>query len=117
MPYGADIYGRPRLTNLVRGRAGIDDLKWIRLLYTYPTGWREDLIDLLAAEEKLCAYIDMPIQHASDSILNAMNRGTTRAAIRSTHSKVPGARTQPQYPDFGHRRIPRRGRKTRPQAV
>ncbi len=87
MRYGADIYGRPRLTDLVRELVRIDDLKWIRLLYTYPTGWREDLIDLLAAEEKLCAYIDMPIQHASDPILKAMNRGTTRTAIRKLIQK------------------------------
>ncbi len=82
MRYGADIYGRPRLVDLVRELVKIDGLKWVRLLYTYPTGWREDLIDLLAAEEKLCAYVDMPIQHASDPILKAMNRSTTKAGIR-----------------------------------
>ena len=54
----------------------------MRLLYAYPTGWRDELIDLLASEEKLCGYIDLPIQHASDPILKAMNRSTTQAGIR-----------------------------------
>ena len=94
MRYGADIYGRPRLTDLLRELIGIDGLAWIRLLYTYPTGWREDLIDLLATQEKLCAYVDMPVQHASDPILKAMNRGTTQAGmrklIRRLRERVPG---------------------------
>ena len=77
MRYGADLYGRPRLVDLLRELVRIDGLEWIRLLYTYPTGWRDDLIDLLAREEKLCAYVDMPIQHASNTMLKAMNRGAT----------------------------------------
>ncbi len=82
MRYGADIYGKPRLTSLLETLIAIDGLKWIRLLYTYPTGWRDDLIDLVASEPKLCAYVDMPIQHASDPILKSMNRGTTQAGTR-----------------------------------
>ena len=93
MRYGTDIYGRIRLTDLIRELIGIEGLKWLRLLYTYPSGWKDDLIDLLAAEEKLCAYVDMPIQHASDPILKAMNRGTTKAAIgkliRNLRARVP----------------------------
>lgn len=82
MRYGADLYGTPRLTDLLRGLINVDGLEWIRLLYTYPTGWRDDLVDLLANEPKLCAYVDMPIQHAADPILKAMNRGTTQAGTR-----------------------------------
>ena len=83
MRYGTDLYGKPRLVDLLRALLPIDGLEWLRLLYTYPLGWGEDLIDLLASEEKLCAYVDMPIQHASDPVLKAMNRGTTREGIRS----------------------------------
>ncbi|MDA0748450.1 MAG: MiaB/RimO family radical SAM methylthiotransferase, partial [bacterium] len=93
MRYGADRYGTPRLVPLLRELVQIDGLEWLRLMYTYPTGWRDELIDLLAEEEKLCAYVDMPIQHASDPILKSMNRGTTRAGIqkliRNLRSRVP----------------------------
>ncbi len=82
MRYGADIYGKPRLTDLLESLIAIDGLEWIRMLYAYPTGWRNGLLHLLATEPKLCAYVDMPIQHASDSILKAMNRGTTQAGTR-----------------------------------
>ncbi len=88
MRYGADLYGRIRLTDLLRELIGLEGLKWLRLLYTYPSGWRDDLIDLLATEEKLCAYVDMPIQHASDPILRAMNRGSTRASIGKLIQKL-----------------------------
>lgn len=83
MRYGADVYGKPRLTDLLEALVEIDGLDWVRLLYAYPTGWRDELIDLLAREEKLCGYIDLPIQHASDPILKAMNRSTTQAGIRA----------------------------------
>ncbi len=93
MRYGADIYNKIRLTDLIRELIRIEGLEWLRLLYTYPSGWRDDLIDLLSTEEKLCAYVDMPIQHASDPILKAMNRGTTRSAIgkliRNLRTRVP----------------------------
>ena len=93
MRYGADLYGSPRLMDLLRELVRVDGLEWIRLLYTYPTGWRDDLIDVLAQEEKLCAYVDMPIQHASDAMLKAMNRGATvkntRALIRKLRDRVP----------------------------
>jgi len=83
MRYGADLYGNPRLTDLLEELIQVDGIEWIRLLYTYPTGWRQDLIDLLATEPKLCGYVDMPIQHADDTILKSMNRGTTRQGIQS----------------------------------
>lgn len=82
MRYGADVYGRPRLVDLLKELVNIKDLHWVRMLYAYPTGWRDDLIDLLATEEKLCAYVDLPIQHASNPILKTMNRGTTQNGLR-----------------------------------
>jgi len=93
MRYGADLYGKPRLTDLLRELIAVDGLEWIRLMYTYPTGWRDDLIDLLASEPKLCGYVDMPIQHVSDPVLKRMNRGTTqegtRKLIRNLRDRVP----------------------------
>ena len=59
MRYGADIYGKPRLTDLLEELISVDGLEWIRLLYTYPTGWRDDLLEMLASEPKLCGYIDI----------------------------------------------------------
>ncbi|MDA0708605.1 MAG: 30S ribosomal protein S12 methylthiotransferase RimO [bacterium] len=88
MRYGADRYGKPRLVDLLKELARIDDLHWIRMLYAYPTGWRDELIDLLATEDKLCAYVDLPIQHASDPILKAMNRGTTQDGIRKLITRL-----------------------------
>jgi ribosomal protein S12 methylthiotransferase len=88
MRYGADIYGKPRLAALLDQLVSVEGIEWIRLLYTYPTGWRDDLIDTLATEPKLCAYVDMPIQHASDPILKAMNRGTTAEGTRRLVEKL-----------------------------
>lgn len=88
MRYGADRYGKPRLVDLLKELAKIDDLHWIRMLYAYPTGWRDELIDLLATEEKLCAYVDLPIQHASDPILKSMHRSTTQDGIRKLITKL-----------------------------
>jgi ribosomal protein S12 methylthiotransferase len=88
MRYGADRYGKPRLVDLLKELAKIDDLHWIRMLYAYPTGWRDELIDLLATEEKLCAYVDLPIQHAADPSLNSMNRSTTQDGIRKLVTKL-----------------------------
>jgi len=72
--YGMDIYGRSMLAPLLKKLAKIDELDWIRLLYTYPDTVNEELIDVIAGEKKLLNYIDMPIQHISDRLLRAMNR-------------------------------------------
>ena len=88
MRYGADIYGRPRLVDLIEALLEIKRLAWLRLHYTYPSGWREELIDLLANEERLCGYVDMPIQHISDPVLKAMRRGTTERSIRSLVNRL-----------------------------
>lgn len=83
MRYGADLYGRPRLVDLVQALLRVRGLAWLRLHYTYPSGWRKELIDLLATEERLCGYVDMPVQHISDRVLRAMRRGTTSRGIRN----------------------------------
>ncbi len=88
MRYGIDRYGCSRLIDLLRRLADIENLHWIRLLYAYPAGWSNELIDLLAKEEKLCSYVDLPIQHASNDILRSMRRGSTKESIRNLVQKL-----------------------------
>jgi ribosomal protein S12 methylthiotransferase len=78
--YGIDLYGRRRLSELLRALCRIGGIRWIRLHYLYPDEIDEELIGTIAGEEKILNYLDIPIQHVSDSILRAMNR---RAARRS----------------------------------
>ncbi len=93
--YGTDLYGEPRICELLTELAGIDGLHWIRLLYTYPSTVDKRLIDTIRDNPKLCNYIDMPIQHISPTVLNAMNRHGTAEHIRSITDYVRTA-----APDF-----------------
>ena len=80
--YGTDIYGEKRLPELLHELALIDGIHWIRLLYCYPEEIDERLIQTIKSEEKVCNYIDMPIQHVSDRILRRMGRAATGGSIR-----------------------------------
>ena len=74
--YGMDIYKRKALTDLISELVKIEDLKWIRLHYTYPSGFPVDeIIDLMKKHRKICRYLDIPVQHISNRILKSMNRG------------------------------------------
>lgn len=81
--YGSDLADGSSLAELIRNLAKIDELKWIRLLYAYPDGIDDALIELLKNEPKVCKYLDMPIQHISDAVLARMNRRSTSEQIRS----------------------------------
>ena len=81
--YGSDLYGRPRLHELLQRLAEIPGVEWVRLLYTHPVHYYPELIETLAAGGKLLPYVDLPIQHASDRILADMGRRVTQAQIRS----------------------------------
>ena len=72
--YGIDIYGEPKLCELLKQLCKIDGLHWIRTLYTYPERISDEFLSLLASEEKLVKYLDIPIQHANGEILKKMNR-------------------------------------------
>ena len=72
--YGFDLYGERKLCALLKELVKIDGLQWIRLLYLYPDKVTEELIDLMAKEEKILPYVEMPIQHAAGPVLKAMNR-------------------------------------------
>ncbi|MBK7757810.1 MAG: 30S ribosomal protein S12 methylthiotransferase RimO [Deltaproteobacteria bacterium] len=76
--YGRDLYGQPKLAELLRALARIDGLDWLRLHYAYPIGLPDDLLETIAQEPKVLPYLDMPLQHASGDMLRAMKRGVTR---------------------------------------
>jgi len=80
--YGRDLIGRLSLPELLKKLAAIPRLRWIRLLYAYPEELTDHLFEVMAAEEKICSYIDIPIQHIDDEILAAMNRRGNSAMIR-----------------------------------
>ena len=75
--YGVDIYGKKTLPKLLKKLAKIEGIEWIRILYCYPEEITDELIDVIASEDKVCKYLDIPIQHASDNILRRMARRTT----------------------------------------
>ena len=81
--YGVDLYGRKELPGLLRKLAKISGIYWIRILYCYPEEITEELMDVMAEEPKVCHYLDIPIQHASDSILRKMGRCTDQASLRT----------------------------------
>lgn len=78
--YGKDLYGEPRLTELLTELERIESVDWIRLMYFYPMYIDDALIDVLAGSRRILPYIDMPLQHASDRMLRRMARKTTRAS-------------------------------------
>jgi ribosomal protein S12 methylthiotransferase len=80
--YGRDLKGRPRLSTLLNDMAKIKNLKWIRLLYAHPARITADLLETIAFSEKICRYIDLPIQHIDDDILKAMNRKVNGANVK-----------------------------------
>ncbi len=80
--YGLDLYGKKSLPELLRRLAKIGGLKWIRMLYCYPEELTEELIEVMAGEEKICHYLDIPIQHASDKVLRRMGRRTNQEQLR-----------------------------------
>ena len=86
--YGIDIYGKKNLPTLIRKLSEIEGLKWIRLLYCYPEEITDELIDEVANNNKVCKYIDMPIQHISDNVLKKMNRRGRKEQIIENISKM-----------------------------
>lgn len=86
--YGEDLYGENRLPQLLTELCKIEKLRWIRVLYCYPERITDELLDVMAREEKIVKYIDMPIQHCNDDILKRMNRRSTEAQIREVIAKM-----------------------------
>lgn len=86
--YGKDLYGEKKLPELLHRLCKIPGIQWIRILYCYPEEITDELIETIRTEKKICHYIDMPIQHASDKILKAMGRRTNNAELRNIISKL-----------------------------
>lgn len=96
--YGLDIYKRRALADLLKELVKIEKLEWIRLHYAYPTGFPEEVIQLMASHEKICNYLDIPIQHVNDAILSDMGRGHDRKQLEDLLNKF-----RKQVPDVALR--------------
>lgn len=92
--YGTDLYRKRRLATLVEKLTEIDGIEWVRLHYAYPAGFPIDVLDVMAQNPKVCAYMDIALQHISDNMLKLMRRGITKKEsiqlIREMREKVPG---------------------------
>ena len=86
--YGIDIYGESKLVELLQELSKIDGIEWIRFLYSYPEGITDELINLVATNNKIAKYFDIPIQHISDDILKKMNRRTNKKDIENLLEKI-----------------------------
>ena len=86
--YGIDIYGEPKLAELLEKLSKIRGIKWIRFLYTYPESITDELIKIVKENNKICKYFDIPIQHISNSVLKRMNRKSDGNSIRNVIAKI-----------------------------
>lgn len=92
--YGLDLYRRRALAELLDKLSGIDGIEWIRIHYSYPDDFPDDVLDRMASNPKVCRYMDIPLQHISDRVLANMRRNVdgawTRVLIRKMRERVPG---------------------------
>lgn len=92
--YGLDLYKKRNLAELMTKLSDIEGLEWIRLHYAFPTGFPEDVLDVMKERDNICSYLDIPLQHGSTRILKLMRRGTdrqkTQALLKKMREKVPG---------------------------
>jgi ribosomal protein S12 methylthiotransferase len=91
--YGKDLYSKQNICELLKGLSEINGIEWIRLMYTYPSKFPDNLIDEITKNEKICNYIDMPLQHISENILKSMRRGIsgkqTRRLLKRLKERIP----------------------------
>ena len=92
--YGLDLYGHRALARLLRKLSAVQGIEWLRIHYSYPADFPEDVLEEMASNPKVCRYMDIPLQHVSDRVLDAMHRHVdgawTRELIRRMREKVPG---------------------------
>lgn len=86
--YGSDLYGESKLPELLRKLCAIPQLHWVRVLYCYPERITDELLDVMAEEEKMVKYLDIPIQHCDDEILKRMNRQSSEAELRDLLARI-----------------------------
>ena len=89
--YGRDLYGQPMLHELLKQLNAVEGIEWIRVLYAYPETLTDETIEAMATCEKVCHYIDMPIQHGNDAVLKRMGRKSNQALIREKVAKLRAA--------------------------
>ena len=91
--YGLDLYGQRRLGSLLEKLSGIEGIEWIRLLYSYPASFPEDVLEIMASSPKMCRYLDIPLQHSADPVLKALRRSIdadgTRRLVERIRKAVP----------------------------
>jgi ribosomal protein S12 methylthiotransferase len=92
--YGLDIYGKRNLDELLRRLSDVNGIEWIRLQYAYPSGFPMEILDVMNERDNICKYMDMPLQHISDTMLKSMRRGITKQKtidlVNTIRDKVPG---------------------------
>ncbi len=80
--YGLDLYGKRELARLLRALSSVEGIEWIRIHYSYPDSFPEDVLEEMASNPKICKYIDIPLQHISTKVLKKMHRGVTDTQVR-----------------------------------
>ncbi|MGE3825413.1 MAG: 30S ribosomal protein S12 methylthiotransferase RimO, partial [Bacteroidia bacterium] len=92
--YGIDIYGKRKLAELLQRLSEVEGIEWLRLHYAFPSGFPEEVLDVMRENKKVVKYLDMPLQHISNPMLKSMRRGTTsektRELVKTIREKVPG---------------------------
>ncbi|MHC1778891.1 MAG: 30S ribosomal protein S12 methylthiotransferase RimO [Bacteroidales bacterium] len=92
--YGVDLYKERRVAKLLESLCRVDGIEWVRLLYSYPAAFPDNILDVIASEPKMCKYLDIPLQHINDKVLTNMRRSVDGKSIRSLieriRSRVPG---------------------------
>ncbi|RZA02945.1 MAG: 30S ribosomal protein S12 methylthiotransferase RimO [Sphingobacteriaceae bacterium] len=92
--YGLDLYGKRNLDELLRRLSDVNGIEWIRLQYAYPSGFPMEILDVMNERENICKYMDMPLQHITDNMLQSMRRGITKQktidVVNQIRDKVPG---------------------------
>ena len=92
--YGLDIYKKRHLAELLKALVKVEGIEWIRLHYAFPTGFPMDVLEVMKQEPKVCNYLDIPLQHITDSVLKSMRRGTTKQKttqlLKDFRAAVPG---------------------------
>jgi len=109
--YGLDTYGTRRLPDLLQKVADVDGIEWVRLMYAYPAKFPKEVLDVIAEHPHICKYMDMPVQHVSDTVLKSMRRGISKRAMRELideiRERVPGVALRTTlivgYPNEGER--------------
>ena len=96
--YGLDLYGDRILDRLLREIAAVDGIEWVRLMYAYPTSFPKKILEVFRENPKLCRYLDIPVQHASNEVLKSMRRGGNRRGLRELLLDIKDA-----VPDIGLR--------------